>query len=84
MPSQKYLFLHRSPVDQQQTQQPPSPAQMQEMFAAFSAWKEKFKDKILDMGGKLKPGGTIIEVAKGMSGMMSPGARIEIREMSGP
>ena len=116
MPSQKYLFLHRSPVDQQQPQQPPSPAQMQEMFAVFSAWKEKFKDKILDMGGKLKPGGKVfaasgvmdgplveakeivggymivtaesyeeaLEVARGMSGMMSPGARIEIREMSGP
>ena len=51
MPSQKYLLLHRSPTD---NQQPPSPAQMQEMFAAFNAWKEKFKDNIVDMGGKLE------------------------------
>jgi hypothetical protein len=112
MPSQKYLFLHRSPIDQQ----PPSPAKMQEMFAVFNAWKEKFKDNILDMGGKLRPGGKVLtasgvvdgpfveakeivggymivtaesydralEVARGMLGMMTPGARIEIREMSGP
>ena len=57
MPSQKYLFLHRSPPD---NQQPPSPAQMQEMFAAFNAWKEKFKDNIVDMGDKLKPGGKVV------------------------
>lgn len=112
MPSQKYLFLHRSTPDQSQ----PSPAQMQEMYAVWSAWKETFKANILDMGNKLKPGGRILagsgvtdgpfvetkeivggymivtaesyegalEVAKGMLGMMTPGASIEIREMAGP
>jgi hypothetical protein len=116
MPSQKYLFLHRSAPDQQQQTQPPSPAQMQEMYAVWNAWKEKFKANILDMGGKLKPGGKsltatgvtdgpfveakeivggymivtaesyedALEVAKGMMGMMMPGARIEIREITGP
>jgi len=29
MPTQRYLFLQRAPIDQQ----PPSPARMQEMFA---------------------------------------------------
>jgi len=33
---------------------------MQEMYAAFSAWKEKFKANIVDMGGKLKSGGKIV------------------------
>jgi hypothetical protein len=33
---------------------------MQEMYAAFNAWKEKFKDNIVDMGGKLKQGGKIL------------------------
>jgi hypothetical protein len=33
---------------------------MQEMFAVFNAWKEKFKANILDMGGKLTPGGKIL------------------------
>jgi len=33
-----------------------SPAQMEEMFANFNTWKEKFKDNIVDMGGKLGEG----------------------------
>ena len=94
MPNQKYLFLHRNAPSQEQkpSQQQPSPAQMQEMYAAFNAWKEKFKANIVDMGDKLKPGGFMIvtaeswegaiEVAKEMP-MLMPGARIEIREMAG-
>jgi hypothetical protein len=112
MPTKRYLLLHRSPIDQQ----PPSPAQMQEMFAAWNDWKEKFKGNILDMGGKLGPSGRVVkdsgvmdgplveakeivggymivsadsydravEVAKGVLGLSMPGARIEIREISGP
>lgn len=112
MPTQRYLFLHRGPLDQE----PPSPARMQEMFAVFSAWKERFKDNILDMGAKLRPSGKVVtasgvvdgpfveakeivggymivtaegydgalEVARGMLGMIEPGARIEIRELGGP
>lgn len=59
MPTQKYLFIQRSvPGDQQQKQ--PSPEQMQEMYGLFNAWKEKFKENILDMGSPLKPGGKIV------------------------
>ena len=115
MPSQKYLFLHRSVPDQQRPSLQPSPAQMQEMYTAWNAWKEKFKANILDMGSKLKPGGKVLsasgvtdgpfveakeivggymivtaesyelalEVAKGMAGMIMPGASIEIRELAG-
>ncbi len=36
---------------------------MQEMYAAFNAWQEKFKANIIDMGGKLKPGGKILTAA---------------------
>jgi hypothetical protein len=57
MPTQKYLVIHRSTPG---TREPPSPAQMQEMYAAFNAWKEKFKTNILDMGGKLKAGGKVL------------------------
>lgn len=57
MPTQKYLCMYRSlPGASQQ----PSPAQMQDMFAAFNAWKEKFKDNILDPGSKLLPSGKVI------------------------
>jgi len=34
----------------------PSPAQMQEMYAKFNDWKEKFKDNLVDLGGKLGAG----------------------------
>jgi hypothetical protein len=54
----KYLFLQRSVPTP--SPQPPSPAQMQAMFAAFTAWREKFKDHIVDMGGKLKSTGSVV------------------------
>jgi hypothetical protein len=57
MPTQKYLVFLRSVPGRQE---PPSPAQMQEMYTAFNAWKDKFKAHIADMGGKLKPGGKIL------------------------
>lgn len=62
----KYLFLQRSVPGT--SPQPPSPAQMQEMFAAFNAWKDKFKDHIVDMGGKLKPGGTVVTTSGATDG----------------
>lgn len=58
--SKKYLFLQRS---QPGSRQQPSPAHMQDMYAAFNAWKEKFKDNILDMGGKLMPGGKVVSTS---------------------
>jgi hypothetical protein len=57
MPTRKYLVFLRSAPSQQE---PPSPEQMKEMYAAFRAWSEKFKANIVDMGGKLKPGGKIL------------------------
>ncbi len=48
MPTQKYMVLLRSVPRQQE---PPYPATMQEMYAAFSGWKEKFKANILDPRG---------------------------------
>lgn len=76
MPDRKYLFLQRSAPGQPRQQ--PSPAQMQEMYAAFSAWKEKFKENILDMGGKLMPGGSVVT----MSGA-TDGPFVEAKEVVG-
>jgi len=61
----RYLFLQRSVPGRTQR---PSPAQMQEMFAAFNAWKEKFKDRILDMGGQLDPGGKVVSASGATDG----------------
>jgi hypothetical protein len=57
MPKRNYLCIQRS---QPGKGEKPSPAQMQEMYAKFNAWKEKFQEKIVDMGGKLKGGGKIV------------------------
>jgi hypothetical protein len=56
-PNQKYLVFLRSVPGKEEL---PSPQQMQEMSAAFHAWKEKFKANIVDMGGRLKPSGKIL------------------------
>jgi hypothetical protein len=79
MPTQKYLFILRhGSVPGPGAKTPPSPAQMQEMFAAFNAWKEKFKDNILDMGGKLKSGGKILSAAG-----VTDGPLVEAKEIVG-
>lgn len=75
MPTQKYLVMLRSsPVKQE----PPSPAQLQDMYAAFHTWKEKFKTNIVDMGAKLKPGGKIV-TASGVT----DGPFVEAKEIVG-
>ena len=56
MPTPKYLCMYRGTPSENR----PSPAQMQEMFAAFNAWKETFKDHILDIGSQLKPSGKVV------------------------
>lgn len=110
----KYLFLHRSASETTAgATEKPSPEQMQAMFAKWNAWKDKFKDNIVDWGDKLKSTGKVVS-ASGVSdgpfveakeligGFMivqaesieqacviaqempsGPGARIEVREMSG-
>jgi len=75
VPNQRYLVLQRGVPGQQK---PPSPAQMQEMYTAFNAWKEKFKDNIVDIGARLAPGGKILRE----SGVMD-GPLVEAKEIVG-
>lgn len=112
--AKKYLFLHRgSPDHAASAGDKPSPEQMQAMFAQWNAWKDKFKDNIVDWGDKLKSTGKLVtssgvsdgpfvEAKEIIGGFMivqadsmehacviaqempaGPGARIEVREMSG-
>jgi hypothetical protein len=69
----RYMCIQRSQPGQQQQ---PSPAEMQEMFASFNAWKEKFKAEILDMGGKLRSGGKILTTAGVTDGPFVEGKEI--------
>jgi hypothetical protein len=79
-PSQKYLFLHRSdprPASAEPAAMP-SPEQMQQMLATWNAWKEKFKDHIVDWGDKLKPGGKLVSASS-----VSDGPFVEAKEIIG-
>lgn len=79
-PTQKYLFIHRSELraTTPSQDQRPSPEQMQQMMSKWNAWKEKFKDNIVDWGDKLKPGGKIVS---GTS--VSDGPFVEVKEVIG-
>lgn len=80
MPSQKYLFLHRGPAAAAPpSSSKPSPEQMQAMFATWNAWKEKFKDHIVDWGDKLERGGKVVGGAAGVS----DGPFVEAKEVIG-
>jgi len=78
MPTKKYMCIQRSPRRTGDAPSPPSPAQMQEMFASFNAWKDKYKDHIVDMGGKLMPGGKILSAAG-----VTDGPFVEVKEIVG-
>jgi hypothetical protein len=51
---------------------------MQEMFAVWKAWMEKFKSQVVDMGAKLKPSGKVLSDSKVMDGPL-----IEAKEVVG-
>lgn len=48
------------------------------MLASWNAWKEKFKDHIVDWGDKLKPGGKVVSGAN-----VSDGPFVEAKEIVG-
>lgn len=56
MSDRKYLVIFRR---QPGPMTEPSPDEMQKMYASFNAWKEKYKNEILDMGSSLKPDGRV-------------------------
>jgi hypothetical protein len=56
MRANKYLCLYRGAPSGDK----PSPQHMEEMFAAFHAWMEKYKDNFVDIGSKLKSTGRVV------------------------
>ena len=75
MSKQKYLCIQRSVPGG--SGEKPSPAQMEEMYAKFNAWREKFKNNIVDMGGKL--GGGKVVTSEGAT----DGPFVEAKEIAG-
>ncbi len=70
----KFLCLQRSLA--QGGGDKPSPTQMQEMYAKFGAWKEKFDKNLIDLGGKLGSGKLVTEATK-------DGPFVEVKELVG-
>ncbi len=75
MAKQKYLCIQRSQPGGECGK--PSPAQMEEMYTKFNAWKEKFQANIVDMGGKL--GGGKVVTSEGAT----DGPFVEAKEVVG-
>jgi hypothetical protein len=80
MSKRKYLVLHRSQAGHpgRQAESGPSPEQMQQMFAAYKAWMEQFKDDIFDLGDKLKSDGRVVT-----SSGVADGPFVEVKELVG-
>ena len=55
----------------------PSPAEMQDMYARFNAWQEKFRDSIVDMGGRLGTGKLVT------ASSAADGPFVEVKELVG-
>jgi len=51
---------------------------MQQMFAGYNAWKEKFKEQILDMGDKLESEGRVVTASA-----VADGPFVEAKEVVG-
>ena len=75
MSKQNYLCIQRSQPGAKREK--PSPAQMEEMYTTFSAWKEKFQKNIVDMGGRLG-GGSVVT-----SESTTDGPFVEAKEVVG-
>src|SRR6188768_98944 len=76
----KYLCLQRSLPGRDSNVDKPSPAQMQGMCEKFNAWREKFQNNLVDLGGRLGasrlalpdpvPDGPFVEVKELVGGYM--------------
>jgi hypothetical protein len=70
----KYLCLQRNlPLNDAAR---PSPAEMQAMYAKFTAWREKWQKNIVDLGGKLGSGKLVMA-------QPTDGPFVEVKELVG-
>ena len=71
----KYLLLYRGPAQEHH----PSAEEMQQIFARWTAWKDKYKQQILDLGDGLKAiGGKVLQ-----DGKVTDGPLPEAKEIIG-
>ena len=75
--SKKYLCVQRSRPGSSAKREMPTPAQMEQMYTKFNAWKTKFEKNIVDLGGKLGDGKIV--TAEGAT----DGPLVETKELIG-
>ena len=73
----RYLCMQRNLPGGGGAKSKPSPEQMQEMYAQFGAWQNKFKDNLVDMGGRLGTG-RLVSAAPPVDGPF-----VEVKELVG-
>jgi len=71
----KYLCVQRKLSGREG--QRPSPAEMQDMYAKFNEWREKFRANLVDLGGQLGDGKLV------HGGSAADGPFVEIKELVG-
>lgn len=71
----KYLCMQRSLSSGEP--EAPSPAQMEEMYAKFGAWQEKFSANLVDVGGRLGDGKLVTDESQ------TDGPFVEVKELVG-
>ena len=74
--SKQYLCIQRSKPGRRER---PSAAQMEQMYAVFHTWKEKFAANIVSLGGKL--GGGKVVSSEGTADVDGP--MVETKELIG-
>lgn len=72
---QKYLCLHRNLPGG--SGGGPTAGEMQELYAKFNDWREKFKNNIADLGGKLGEGKIVASKPE------VDGPFVEVKELAG-
>ena len=78
MSTQHFLCLQRNkPQPKGEKKLPPSPAEMESMYASFTAWREKYQTNIVDLGGKLGASKLVTEEA------VMDGPFVETKEIIG-
>lgn len=72
----KFLCLQRNLPTDDKAGGKPSPAQMQAMYGKFNEWREKFKENLTDLGGRLGSGRLVTE-------RQPDGPLVEVKELVG-
>lgn len=76
----KYLCIQRSqkPDEAAPPSEKPSSAQMEQMMRKFNAWREKYQNKVTDMGGPLSGDAKVVTAKSAIDGPF-----IEVKEVVG-